>query len=75
MDAIPRIKILYPPMKTQIVVGSFLDKKSAELDQLIGAKQRLLKLLDEKNAPSSYIICFELLLCHAYIKCFPMELD
>jgi restriction endonuclease S subunit len=27
MDAIPRIKILYPPMKTQIVVGSFLDKK------------------------------------------------
>jgi type I restriction enzyme, S subunit len=49
MDAIPRIKILYPSMKTQIVVGSFLDKKSTELDQLIGAKQRRLKLLDEKK--------------------------
>lgn len=40
-------------LETQTKIANYLDKKTAELDQLTGAKQRLLKLLDEKIAPSS----------------------
>jgi type I restriction enzyme, S subunit len=38
-----------PPLETQTKIANYLDCKTAELDQLIGAKQRLLKLLDEKK--------------------------
>ncbi len=43
------LKIEWPPLGTQIQIANYLDRKTAELDQLIGAKQRLLKLLDEKK--------------------------
>jgi type I restriction enzyme, S subunit len=36
-------------LETQTKIANYLDCKTAELDQLIGAKQRLLKLLDEKK--------------------------
>ena len=42
-------KISLPPLGTQIKIANYLDRKTAELDQLIGAKQQLLKLLDEKK--------------------------
>lgn len=41
--------VVIPPLQTQIKIADYLDRKTAELDQLIGAKQRLLKLLDEKK--------------------------
>ena len=43
------IKIVAPPLKIQTKIANYLDRKTAEIDQLIGAKQRLLKLLDEKK--------------------------
>ncbi|WP_052314658.1 restriction endonuclease subunit S [Desulfobacter postgatei] len=42
-------KLEWPPLATQTQIANYLDRKTAELDQLIGAKQRLLKLLDEKK--------------------------
>ncbi len=42
-------KFEWPPLSTQTQISNYLDRKTAELDQLIGAKQRLLKLLDEKK--------------------------
>jgi type I restriction enzyme, S subunit len=42
-------KISLPPLETQTKIAKYLDRKTAELDQLIGAKKRLLKLLDEKK--------------------------
>lgn len=42
-------KIVFPPIEIQTKIAKYLDRKTAELDQLIGAKQRLLNLLDEKK--------------------------
>ncbi len=43
------ILISLPPLETQTKIADYLDRKTAELDQLIAAKKNLLKLLDEKK--------------------------
>lgn len=48
-EFIGSMKLPVPNYGTQTKIVSYLDRKTAELDQLIGAKQRLLKLLDEKK--------------------------
>lgn len=39
----------YPPIKVQITIANFLDRKTAEIDNLIGQKLRLLKLYEEEK--------------------------
>lgn len=41
--------IWLPPIQVQQVIADFLDRETAYLDALIAAKERLLKLLDEKR--------------------------
>jgi type I restriction enzyme S subunit len=41
--------IPFPSFETQTKIADYLDRKTAELDQLISAKKNLLKLLDEKK--------------------------
>lgn len=48
-EFIGSMKLPVPNYETQTQIANYLDRKTAELDQLIGAKQRLLKLLDEKK--------------------------
>lgn len=43
------LKFEWPSLKIQTKIVNYLDRKTADLDQLIGAKQRLLKLLGEKK--------------------------
>ncbi len=43
------LKIICPPLSKQVKIATYLDLKTMELDQLIEAKQHLLKLLDEKK--------------------------
>ena len=43
------IEVKVPPLETQTKIAKYLDRKTAELDQLIAAKKNLLKLLDEKK--------------------------
>jgi type I restriction enzyme, S subunit len=43
------LRLAYPTFEIQTKIADYLDRKTADLDQLLGAKQRLLKLLDEKK--------------------------
>jgi type I restriction enzyme S subunit len=43
------LRLVYPPFETQTKIADYLDRETAELDQMIAAKKRLLKLLDEKK--------------------------
>jgi type I restriction enzyme, S subunit len=38
-----------PPLQTQKLIASFLDRKTATIDTLIAKKQRLIQLLEEKR--------------------------
>lgn len=42
-------RVLVPPKSIQRAIADYLDEKTAVIDHLITAKQRLLKLLDEKR--------------------------
>lgn len=48
-DELGAFKVVSYELKTQTKIANYLDRKTVELDQLIMAKQRLLKLLDEKK--------------------------
>jgi len=48
-EQIRNLEITRFPFQTQTQIANYLDRKTTEIDQLIGAKQRLLKLLDEKK--------------------------
>lgn len=48
-DAFGGFPVILPPLETQTKIGDYLDRKTAELGQLIAAKKNLLKLLDEKK--------------------------
>ncbi len=48
-DDLGAFKVVNFELKTQTKIANCLDQKTAELDQLVRAKQRLLKLLDEKK--------------------------
>ena len=45
-----RIEALIPPLPEQRAIAAFLDHKTAEIDALIAAKERLIALLREKRA-------------------------
>ena len=49
-DEFGNIKIPYPPLEDQNRIVEFLDRKTAEIDQAIKQKQRLIKLLKEQKA-------------------------
>jgi type I restriction enzyme, S subunit len=49
-DEFGNIKIPYPPIEDQNRIVKFLDRKTAEIDQAIEQKQRLIKLLKEQKA-------------------------
>jgi len=42
-------KLPYPPLEEQQAIASFLDRKTAQIDELITKKEELLKKLDEKR--------------------------
>ena len=44
------LEILIPPLPEQRAIAAFLDRKTAEIDALIAAKERLIALLREKRA-------------------------
>jgi type I restriction enzyme S subunit len=48
-DAINDFRIPVPPLKIQRNIASYLDRETSEIDQLIGAKVRLLSLIAEKR--------------------------
>ncbi len=41
--------ITFPPKATQTAIGNYLDKKTAQIDKLIGNKQQLIELLKEER--------------------------
>lgn len=43
------LKLPYPPHEEQETIASFLDRKTAQIDELIAKKEELLKKLDEKR--------------------------
>ena len=49
-DEFGNIKIPYPPIEDQNRIVEFLDRKTAEIDQAIEQKQRLIKLLKEQKS-------------------------
>mgnify|MGYP002777007515 CR=1 FL=1 len=49
-DEFGNIKIPYPPLEDQKRIVEFLDRKTAEIDQAIAQKQRLIELLQEQKA-------------------------
>lgn len=48
-DFISDLKIIIPPLLEQTAIATYLDRKTAELDQLIADKRRLLELYDEEK--------------------------
>ncbi|MBV5303217.1 MAG: restriction endonuclease subunit S [Chlorobium sp.] len=48
-DTVGSISIPVPPLDEQQAIASFLDRKTAEIDELITKKEELLKKLDEKR--------------------------
>jgi type I restriction enzyme S subunit len=48
-DTVGSISIPVPPLEEQQAIASFLDRKTAEIDELITKKEDLLKKLDEKR--------------------------
>ncbi len=49
-DEFGNIKIPYPPFEEQNRIVAFLDRTTAEIDEAIAKKQRLIKLLQEQKA-------------------------
>ncbi len=48
-DFMGNIRLPVPPLDEQQAIASFLDRKTAEIDELITKKEELLKKLDEKR--------------------------
>ncbi len=48
-DFMGNIQLPVPPLEEQQAIASFLDRKTAEIDELITKKEELLKKLDEKR--------------------------
>lgn len=44
-----RLRVSIPPLEEQRAIASFLDRKTAQIDELIAKKEALLKKLDEKR--------------------------
>ncbi|NHQ60869.1 hypothetical protein G9409_09815 [Chlorobium sp. BLA1] len=48
-QSLASFKLPYPPLEEQQAIASFLDRKTAQIDELITKKEELLKKLDEKR--------------------------
>ncbi|RYU83818.1 restriction endonuclease subunit S [Hymenobacter persicinus] len=44
-----RLKFLAPPLEEQTAIANFLDRKTAQIDQAIAQKERLIELLQERR--------------------------
>ena len=49
VDNVARLAIPFPPLEEQTAIADFLDKKTAEIDDLISKKEELLRLLAEQR--------------------------
>lgn len=49
IDSIRSINIIFPPLEEQKAIAAYLDHKTAEIDQLIAQKERLIKLYEEEK--------------------------
>lgn len=52
MGDIPRISLPLPALAIQVTVARFLDRETAQIDELIGKQERLIELLRERRAAS-----------------------
>lgn len=48
-DAIANLVLPVPPLDVQRTIAAYLDRETAKLDAMIGAKRRLVELLEEKR--------------------------
>jgi type I restriction enzyme S subunit len=48
-DFINELKTIVPPLKEQTAIANYLDRKTAEIDELIADKKRLLELYEEEK--------------------------
>lgn len=48
-EACGEYKVLLPPIQEQTAIANYLDKKTTQIDDLIGKKQRLIELLHEER--------------------------
>ncbi|MGB2924418.1 MAG: restriction endonuclease subunit S [Limnothrix sp.] len=46
---VKRMLLVYPPLEEQKAIAAFLDRKTAEIDELIAQKQRLIALYEEEK--------------------------
>ncbi|MBE9603127.1 restriction endonuclease subunit S [Pedobacter sp. MC2016-24] len=49
LNTLKKLKFVFPPLNEQIIISSFLEKRTSELDKLIADKQKLLELLNEER--------------------------
>lgn len=49
-EYIAHLKIQYPPLAEQIAITEYLDNQTAQIDDLVGQKQELIRLLQEERA-------------------------
>lgn len=49
MGDIPKILVVLPPQEEQTKIASFLDNKTAQIDEFISQKQKLIELLKERK--------------------------
>ncbi|MDD3688111.1 MAG: restriction endonuclease subunit S [Bacteroidales bacterium] len=48
-EAIANLKILIPPLPEQTTIATYLDRKTAQIDDLISKKEKLIELLKEER--------------------------
>jgi type I restriction enzyme S subunit len=49
LNILKKLKFVLPPINEQIIITSFLDQKTAQIDKLIADKQKLIELLNEER--------------------------
>jgi type I restriction enzyme S subunit len=49
VELIKNLNVLFPPLEEQIIISSYLDRKTTEIDQLIADKKRLITLYEEEK--------------------------
>ena len=49
-DQLGYVDVVCPPLATQHAIGDYLDRETARIDALIGAKRQMVELLEERRA-------------------------